>query len=140
MGASLLLLPPGFPPVHVRHTAAGAVKPRFVGWALALELRRPPCTNSPSRCPFPGASGSLFWLSGDDIFIIKTVQKGESKFLRKLLPGYYLNLIQNKRTLLPKFFGHFRYQSASGRNIRFIVMQNLLPSHLSYSERFDLKG
>ena len=88
----------------------------------------------------PGASGSLFWLSHDDAFIVKTVQKGEAKFLRKLLPGYYLNLMQNKRTLLPKFFGHFCYQNATGRNIRFIVMNNLLPSHLTYYERYDLKG
>lgn len=74
------------------------------------------------------------------MFILKTVQKGEHKFLRKLLPGYYLNLHQNKRTLLPKFFGHFCYESGSGHHIRFIVMNNLLPSHLTYSERYDLKG
>jgi 1-phosphatidylinositol-4-phosphate 5-kinase len=88
----------------------------------------------------PGASGSLFWLSGDDIFIVKTVQKGESRFLRRLLSGYYLNLTQNKRTLLPKFFGHFCYKSTTGKHIRFTVMQNILPSHLTYSERYDLKG
>eukprot|EP00730_Choanoeca_flexa_P006354 TRINITY_DN12142_c0_g1_i4.p1 TRINITY_DN12142_c0_g1~~TRINITY_DN12142_c0_g1_i4.p1 ORF type:complete len:1092 (+),score=278.89 TRINITY_DN12142_c0_g1_i4:155-3430(+) len=88
----------------------------------------------------PGASGSLFWLSGDDIFIVKTVQKGESRFLRRLLSGYHLNLMQNKRTLLPKFFGHFCYKSNTGKHIRFIVMQNILPSHLTYSERYDLKG
>jgi len=39
--------------------------------------------------------------------MIKTVQKGEHTFLRKLLPAYYMNLVQNKRTLLPKFFGHY---------------------------------
>ena len=38
----------------------------------------------------PGASGSLFYLSADDAFIIKTVQKKEARFLQKLLPGYYL--------------------------------------------------
>lgn len=38
----------------------------------------------------PGASGSLFYLSADDEFIMKTVQKKEAKFLQKLLPGYYL--------------------------------------------------
>ena len=38
----------------------------------------------------PGASGSLFYLSADDEFIVKTVQKKEAKFLQKLLPGYYL--------------------------------------------------
>lgn len=38
----------------------------------------------------PGSSGSLFFVSNDDQFIIKTVAKGESAFLRKLLPGYYM--------------------------------------------------
>eukprot|EP01147_Barroeca_monosierra_P007148 gene7148-464_t len=88
----------------------------------------------------PGASGSLFWLSHDDQFIVKTIQQGEHRFLTKLLPQYYLNLHQNKRTLLPKFFAHFCYKSSSGRHIRFIVMNNILPSHLSYEERYDLKG
>lgn len=58
----------------------------------------------------PGASGSIFYVSFDDKFIIKTVQHKEAEFLRTLLPGYYLNLQQNPRTLLPKFFGLFCYQ------------------------------
>jgi len=46
---------------------------------------------------------------------------------------------QNSRTLLPKFFGLFEY-STLGRSIRFIVMNNLLPSRLTYYEQYDLKG
>lgn len=88
----------------------------------------------------PGASGSIFFLSHDDKYIIKTVQKGEHTFLRKLLPGYYMNLVQNKRTLLPKFYGHYVLRTSSGRAIRFIIMNNILPSHLTYAERYDLKG
>ena len=38
----------------------------------------------------PGASGSLFYLSADDVFIIKTVQSGEHKFLLRWLTGYYI--------------------------------------------------
>ena len=54
-----------------------------------------------------GASGSCFWITHDDEFIIKTVSKTEAKFLQKLLPGYYLNLDQNPHTLLPKFYGRW---------------------------------
>ena len=36
----------------------------------------------------PGASGSLFFLTSDDEFIIKTVQHKEAEFLQKLLPGF----------------------------------------------------
>jgi len=38
----------------------------------------------------PGASGSLFFVTQDDEFIIKTVQHKEAEFLQKLLPGYYM--------------------------------------------------
>ena len=37
-----------------------------------------------------GASGSLFYLTHDDVFIIKTVDAGEHRFLLKLLLGYYM--------------------------------------------------
>lgn len=38
----------------------------------------------------PGASGSVFYLTLDDEFIIKTVQHKEADFLQKLLAGYYM--------------------------------------------------
>ena len=37
-----------------------------------------------------GASGSLFYVTNDDEFVVKTVQHKEAEFLQKLLPGYYL--------------------------------------------------
>lgn len=87
----------------------------------------------------PGASGSLFWKTQDDHLIIKTVQKNEYKFLKHLLPGYYLNITQNPRTLLPKFLGMYRIQ-AGDKNIRVLVMNNLLPSSVPLGLKFDLKG
>ncbi|CAL1584864.1 unnamed protein product [Knipowitschia caucasica] len=87
----------------------------------------------------PGASGSLFYLSRDDEFIIKTVQHKEAEFLQKLLPGYFMNLNQNKRTLLPKFYGLYCVQSG-GKNIRIVVMNNLLPSAVKMHQKYDLKG
>ncbi|XP_046984728.1 phosphatidylinositol 4-phosphate 5-kinase type-1 alpha isoform X3 [Schistocerca americana] len=87
----------------------------------------------------PGASGSIFYLTEDDEFIIKTVQHKEGEFLQKLLPGYYMNLNQNPRTLLPKFFGLYCYQCNS-KNVRLIVMNNLLPSSIKLHQKYDLKG
>ncbi|XP_072405072.1 phosphatidylinositol 4-phosphate 5-kinase type-1 alpha-like isoform X2 [Chiloscyllium punctatum] len=87
----------------------------------------------------PGASGSVFYVSADDEFIIKTVQHKEAEFLQKLLPGYYMNLNQNPRTLLPKFFGLYCIQSG-GNNIRLVVMNNLLPRALKMHLKYDLKG
>ncbi|KAI4828418.1 hypothetical protein KUCAC02_022514 [Chaenocephalus aceratus] len=77
----------------------------------------------------PGASGSVFYLTRDDEFIIKT----------KLLPGYYMNLNQNPRTLLPKFFGLYCVQSG-GKNIRVVVMNNVLPRVVRMHLKYDLKG
>ncbi|XP_069993800.1 phosphatidylinositol 4-phosphate 5-kinase type-1 alpha isoform X14 [Penaeus vannamei] len=87
----------------------------------------------------PGASGSIFYLTNDDEFIIKTVQHKEAEFLQKLLPGYYMNLNQNPRTLLPKFFGLYNYQ-CNAKNIRLITMNNLLPSSIKMHQKYDLKG
>ncbi|XP_065368325.1 uncharacterized protein PIP5K59B [Calliphora vicina] len=88
----------------------------------------------------PGASGSIFYLTHDDEFIIKTVQHKEGEFLQKLLPGYYMNLNQNPRTLLPKFFGLYCLQTSNAKNIRLVVMNNLLPSYVKLHLKYDLKG
>lgn len=87
----------------------------------------------------PGASGSIFYLTDDDEFIIKTVQHKEGEFLQKLLPGYYMNLNQNPRTLLPKFFGLYCFH-CKNKNVRLVVMNNLLPSYVKLHLKYDLKG
>jgi len=97
------------------------------------------CDESLRELSNPGASGSVFYLSKDDEFILKTVSLKEAEFLQKVLPGYYMNIHQNPKTLLPKFFAMFTYQ-ASQKNIRLIVMNNLLPSGVTMHLKFDLKG
>ncbi|XP_075705183.1 phosphatidylinositol 4-phosphate 5-kinase type-1 alpha-like isoform X1 [Rhinoderma darwinii] len=97
------------------------------------------CNESLIELSNSGASGSLFYVSGDDEFIIKTVQHKEAEFLQKLLPGYYMNLNQNPRTLLPKFYGLYCVQAA-GKNIRIVVMNNLLPRSVKMHLKYDLKG
>ncbi|XP_034048375.1 phosphatidylinositol-4-phosphate 5-kinase, type I, beta a isoform X1 [Thalassophryne amazonica] len=87
----------------------------------------------------PGASSSWFYLTSDDEFIIKTVQPKEAEFLQKLLPGYYMNLNQNPRTLLPKFYGLYCIQ-CGGVTIRMVVMNNVLPRAIKMHYKYDLKG
>ena len=67
------------------------------------------------------------------------MSKKEARFLLGLLPGYYMNLTQNPFTLLTKFFGLYCYQS-SNKNIRFVVMNNLVPTNVKIYEKYDLKG
>ncbi|KAK0425432.1 hypothetical protein QR680_009197 [Steinernema hermaphroditum] len=97
------------------------------------------CTEPLKELSNPGASGSIFYVSSDDQFIIKTVQKKEAEFFQRLLSGYYMNIHQNPKTLLPKFFGFFCYQSF-GKNIRLLVMNNLFPQTIAIHEKYDLKG
>ncbi|XP_059087907.1 uncharacterized protein LOC131884205 isoform X3 [Tigriopus californicus] len=97
------------------------------------------CTEPLRELSNPGASGSIFYLTNDDEFILKTVQHKEAEFLQKLLPGYYMNLNQNPHTLLPKFFGMYCYQ-CNQKNIRLTVMNNLLPTNVKMHLKFDLKG
>lgn len=97
------------------------------------------CHESMRELTNPGASGSVFYLTNDDEFIVKTVQHKEAEFLQNLLPGYYMNLNQNPRTLLPKFYGLYCYQ-CGGKNVRVVLMNNLLPSVVPMHQKYDLKG
>ncbi|KAA0189103.1 Phosphatidylinositol-4-phosphate 5-kinase type-1 alpha [Fasciolopsis buskii] len=97
------------------------------------------CNHELRELSNPGASGSIFYITQDDEFIIKTVQHREGEFLRALLPHYFMNLMQHPCTLLPKYHGFYCYQTSS-KNIRFIVMNNLLPSSVKIHEKYDLKG
>ncbi|PAA56487.1 hypothetical protein BOX15_Mlig002156g2 [Macrostomum lignano] len=111
---------------------------RFYGINMAQFLHSI-CASSLLELPNAGASGSIFFRTADDCFIIKTVQRGEAKYLRRLLQQYYITLTQNPGTLLPKFYGLYCYKCGSKR-IRFAVMNNLLPSRVPICEKFDLKG
>jgi 1-phosphatidylinositol-4-phosphate 5-kinase len=58
--------------------------------------------------PSPGKSGSVFFLSDDDRFLIKTVSHEEMLLLLKLIPAYYAHCEENPTTLLTRFFGVHR--------------------------------
>ena len=88
----------------------------------------------------PGKSGAVFYLTEDNKFLIKTVSKKESKFLRHVLPNYYHYVMRSRDTLIPRFLGLIRIKTAAGRNIRMVVMNNLMPDDVPIHEKYDLKG
>ncbi|GAB2211414.1 hypothetical protein Drorol1_Dr00024727 [Drosera rotundifolia] len=88
----------------------------------------------------PGKSGSFFYLTQDDRFMIKTVKKSEVKVLIKMLSSYYRHVYQFRNTLVTKFFGVHCVKPAGGQKTRFIVMGNLFHSEYRIHKRFDLKG
>ncbi|KAK1407646.1 hypothetical protein QVD17_39267 [Tagetes erecta] len=88
----------------------------------------------------PGKSGSFFYLTQDDRFMIKTVKKSEVKVLIKMLPSYYQHVCRYENSLVTKFFGVHCVKPIGGIKTRFIVMGNLFCSEYRIHRRFDLKG
>ncbi|XVF55555.1 hypothetical protein PTKIN_Ptkin06aG0045400 [Pterospermum kingtungense] len=88
----------------------------------------------------PGKSGSIFFLSQDDRFMIKTLRKSEVKVLLRMLPDYHHHVRSYENTLITKFFGLHRIKPSSGQKFRFVVMGNMFCTELRIHRRFDLKG
>ncbi|XXG60888.1 hypothetical protein AAC387_Pa04g2687 [Persea americana] len=88
----------------------------------------------------PGKSGSIFYLSQDERFVIKTLKKSELKVLLKMLPNYYNHVGAHDNTLITKFFGVHRITLKGSRKVRFVVMGNMCCSELRIHRRYDLKG
>ncbi|MCO5567186.1 hypothetical protein L7F22_020874 [Adiantum nelumboides] len=88
----------------------------------------------------PGKSGSVFYISHDDRFLIKTVRRAEGKVLLGMLWNYYNHVRLNENTLLAKFYGLHRIKPAGGPKVRFVVMANTFCTDMSIHRRFDLKG
>ncbi|XP_043706132.1 phosphatidylinositol 4-phosphate 5-kinase 9-like isoform X2 [Telopea speciosissima] len=88
----------------------------------------------------PGKSGSVFFLSQDDRFMIKTLRNSEVKVLLRMLPNYHHHVRTYENTLITKFFGLHRINPSSGQKFRFVVMGNMFCTALRIHRRFDLKG
>ncbi|KAK9151782.1 hypothetical protein Syun_010091 [Stephania yunnanensis] len=88
----------------------------------------------------PGKSGSMFFLSQDDRFMIKTTRESEVKVLLRMLPDYHHHVRTYENTLITKFFGLHRIKPSSGQKFRFVVMGNMFCTELRIHRRFDLKG
>ncbi|KAK4792717.1 hypothetical protein SAY86_023152 [Trapa natans] len=90
----------------------------------------------------PGKSGSFFYLTNDDRYMIKTVKKTEVKVLIRMLPSYYNHVRKFEDTMVTKFFGLHCVKSTgpAQKKVRFVIMGNLFRSEYIFHRRFDLKG
>ncbi|WOL14200.1 phosphatidylinositol 4-phosphate 5-kinase 1-like [Canna indica] len=88
----------------------------------------------------PGKSGSFFFLTQDDRFMIKTVKKSEVKVLIRMLPSYHRHVSQYSNSLVTRFYGVHCVKPNGCQKVRFIVMGNLFCSEYPVHRRFDLKG
>ncbi|KAM0821878.1 hypothetical protein ACQ4PT_071886 [Festuca glaucescens] len=88
----------------------------------------------------PGKSGSFFYLTQDERFMIKTVKKSEVKLLIQMLPSYYKHVRRYKSSLITRFYSVHSVKSNGGQKVRFIVMGNLFCAEHRIHRRYDLKG
>ncbi|TKY49713.1 Phosphatidylinositol 4-phosphate 5-kinase 6 [Spatholobus suberectus] len=90
----------------------------------------------------PGKSGSFFYLTNDDRYMIKTMKKAEVKVFLRMLPAYYKHVRAFENTLVTKFFGLHcvRLTGPAQKKVRFVIMGNLFCSQYAIHRRFDLKG
>ncbi|XP_074582320.1 phosphatidylinositol 4-phosphate 5-kinase 1-like isoform X2 [Curcuma longa] len=88
----------------------------------------------------PGKSGSFFFLTQDDRFVIKTVKKSELKVLIRMLPSYFRHVCQHEKSLVTRFYGVHCVKPIGGQKVRFVVMGNVFCSEYQIHKRFDLKG
>jgi len=90
--------------------------------------------------PTPGKSGAAFFVSSDDRYFIKTMTKGEVQLLKKMLPRYYEHMMENKHSLLVKFYGMYWIKTHTNQTLYMVVMGNILHSEAPIHRRYDLKG
>ncbi|KAE8783162.1 Phosphatidylinositol-4-phosphate 5-kinase 2 [Hordeum vulgare] len=88
----------------------------------------------------PGKSGSFFYLTQDERFMIKTVKKSEVKLLIRMLSSYHKHVKRHKNSLITRFYGVHSVKPYGGHKVRFIVMGNLFCSDHRIHRRYDLKG
>ncbi|KAA3465243.1 phosphatidylinositol 4-phosphate 5-kinase 5-like [Gossypium australe] len=90
----------------------------------------------------PGKSGSFFYLTDDDRYMIKTMKKSEVKMFLRMLSAYYNHVRSFENTLVIKYYGLHcvKLPGTTQKKVRFIIMGNLLRSDYTIHRRFDLKG
>ncbi|KAF3575424.1 hypothetical protein DY000_02028450 [Brassica cretica] len=90
----------------------------------------------------PGKSGSFFYLTNDDRYMIKTMKKSETKVLLRMLAAYYNHVRAFENSLVIRFFGLHcvKLNGPTQKKVRFVIMGNLFCSKYSVHRRFDLKG
>ena len=73
-----------------------------------------------------GRSGSFFFFSHDNKFIIKTIPKEELKEVLRLLPSLDEHYKKNPRSLLSKILGVFTVKTKTMSDVHLMLQENIL--------------
>jgi len=86
-----------------------------------------------------GKSGSFFYYTPCGRFLIKTVSKGEFKFIRTILPDYYRHVSEHPHTLLLRLYGLHKLRQIKNK-LYFVVISNVFNTGRDIHTRYDIKG
>jgi 1-phosphatidylinositol-4-phosphate 5-kinase len=91
-----------------------------------------------------GKSGSFFYYTSDQNFMLKTISCAEFHKLRDVLKDYYDHLVLYPHSLITRFFGlhKIKYNKALAGKVRiyFVIMANVFKTARDIHVRYDLKG
>ena len=88
-----------------------------------------------------GSSGSIFFKSHDERFIVKSLPNHEKNTLLRILPDYFAHMQHNPDTLMTRFCGLFDV-IIDGTTVTLLSMENIFtPSPgIEIKQVYDLKG
>lgn len=89
-----------------------------------------------------GKSGSFFFFSHDNEFIIKTMTDDELKVFLKAFPDYFRHLAANPRSIIARIYGVFKVQMEDIMPVNLLLMANTIKHRATKNilNIYDLKG
>lgn len=73
-----------------------------------------------------GRSGSFFFFSHDQKFVVKTMTPEELQLMKKIMPKYKTHLTKNLNSLLSKILGLFTIEAANFSTVHMMLMENTI--------------
>lgn len=127
------------PQVFAEIRKQDGIKPETIHHSLDVVLNREQafCAGEAS-----GASGSFFFFSHDNQFIIKTMSKSELELFMSFLPDYLVHLKEHRSSLLARCYGIYTVKMEDVAPVSLILMSNSVQvvSKTAIRQSFDLKG
>ncbi|CAD8065085.1 unnamed protein product [Paramecium primaurelia] len=86
-----------------------------------------------------GKSGSFFFYTYDNVFVLKTITQSEIKLIYDFLEDYY-KYINRDQTFLAKFYGLYSISIEGFSQIHLLLMENIFEKIPKERVVYDLKG
>ena len=88
-----------------------------------------------------GKSGSFFFQSHDDEFLIKTMTESDYAAFKKLFRAYFEHIKKNQKSMLARIYGVYSVEMGDALPVFLIMLGNCKKCENDYVKRvFDLKG